>query len=162
MLLRFHFEPRKIFEYRFAPFQSNDLPWSIYQIDQSKDEFNNQLQQSAVMRAKDEILHLNDFETTGIPRKVSENRILEVIEIARHCICNLVAASVAAFASHHDVCFVVIVAFSRNERMIREIWNEISHSKLDLNAHVKVDGITVTVAFVHTRFLVGKSGMINY
>ena len=159
MLLRFHFEPRKIFESRFAPFQSNDLPWSIYQIDQSKDEFNNQLQQSAVMRAKDEILHLNDFETTGIPRKVSENRILEVIEIARHFSCDLFAASVAAFASHHDVCFVVIVAFSRNERMIREIWNEISHSKLDLNAHVEVDGITVT--FVHTRFLVGKSGMIN-
>ena len=114
-----------------------------------------------MMSAKDEILHLNDFETTGIPRKVSENRILEVIEIARHCICNLVAASVAAFASHHDVCFVVIVAFSQNEKMIREIYNEISHSKLDFNAHVEVNGITVTVTFVHTRFLVGKSGMIN-
>ena len=73
------------------------------------------------MSAKDEILHLNDFETTGIPRKVSENRILEVIEIAKHFSCDLFAASVAAFASHHDVCFVVIVAFSRNEKMIREI-----------------------------------------
>ena len=52
---------------------------------------------------------------------VSENQILEVVEIARHCSCNLVAASVAAFTSHHDVYLVMIVAFSQNEKMIREI-----------------------------------------
>ena len=74
-----------------------------------------------MMRAKDDTLHLNDFETTGIPRKVSENRILEAIEIARHCSYYLFAASVAAFTSHHYVHFVVIAPFSQNEKMIGEI-----------------------------------------
>ena len=74
-----------------------------------------------MMRAKDEILHLNDWKTIGVPRMVSKNRTLEVIKVVRHCSCDLFAASVAAFTSHHDVYFVMIVAFSRNEKMIREI-----------------------------------------
>ena len=78
-----------------------------------------------MMRAKDEILHLNDWKMIGVPRMVSENQILKEFEIARHCSCNLVAASVAAFTYHQDVCFVMIVAFGRNENMFHKIWNEI-------------------------------------
>jgi hypothetical protein len=71
-----------------------------------------------MMRAKDELRHLNDWETIGVPRMVSENQILEVVEIARHCSCNIVSASVVAFTSHHDVYFLMTVAFSRNGKMI--------------------------------------------